>query len=78
MITILRAYGLRVVIYRDDHPPPHVHVIGDGEMKIELVAGGTPRVIGTKRMKATDARKALQAVADNQDMLLQMWSKLHG
>jgi hypothetical protein len=78
MITILRAYGLRVVIYRYDHPPPHVHVIGDGEMKIELVANGTPRVISTKRMRASDARKALQAVKEHQDALLQMWSELHG
>ncbi|MDP3314751.1 MAG: DUF4160 domain-containing protein, partial [Devosia sp.] len=29
---MLRAYGLRVVIYQFDHPPPHVHVAGDGEV----------------------------------------------
>jgi len=26
--TILRLDGLRVTIYPNDHPPPHVHVIG--------------------------------------------------
>jgi hypothetical protein len=78
MITILRPYGLRVVIYRFDHLPPHVHVVGDGEVKIELVAGGAPRIINVQGMKAGDVRKALQAVTDNQDMLLQMWSSLHG
>lgn len=78
MITILRASGLRVVIYQFDHPPPHVHVQGDGEMKIELVSGGTPRVIEVRGMKAGDIRKALDAVADNHDMLLRIWSDLHG
>jgi len=77
MITILRAYGLRVVIYQFDHPPPHVHVAGDGEVKIELLAGGKPRVLNVRGMKAGDVRKALEAVASNQDMLLQMWSELH-
>jgi len=28
MPTILRIDGLRVPIYPNDHPPPHVHVIG--------------------------------------------------
>jgi hypothetical protein len=28
MPTILRIGGLRVTIYPNDHPPPHVHVIG--------------------------------------------------
>ncbi len=28
MPTVLRIDGLRVTIYPNDHPPPHVHVIG--------------------------------------------------
>lgn len=30
MPTILRMFGLRVVIYSNDHRPAHVHVIGNG------------------------------------------------
>lgn len=29
MSTILRFQGYRVVIYANDHRPPHIHVIGD-------------------------------------------------
>jgi hypothetical protein len=37
MPTILRIDGLRVTIYPNDHPPPHVHVIGaKGEAVILL------------------------------------------
>ncbi len=78
MITILRAYGLRVVIYKADHLPPHVHVLGDGEIKIELSANGPPQLISVSGMKTGDVRKALQAVAEHQEMLLQMWSESHG
>ncbi len=44
MVTVLRADGLRVVIYTNDHLPAHVHVYGDGEAKIGLKAlrGFTP------------------------------------
>ena len=37
MVTVLRASGLSVVIFLDDHEPAHVHVFGDGEAKIELI-----------------------------------------
>jgi hypothetical protein len=78
MITILRAYGLRVVIYKADHLPPHVHVLGDGEVKIELVESGPPRLMSVSGMKTGDVRKAMLAVAEHRDMLLLMWSELHG
>jgi Domain of unknown function (DUF4160) len=46
MVTVLRAYGLRVVIYTNDHDPAHVHVFGDGEAKINLLsADGPPALI---------------------------------
>lgn len=46
MVVVLRAYGLKVVIYRDDHKPAHVHVLSDGEAKIDLVGSdGRPRLL---------------------------------
>ena len=36
MVTVLRAHGLRVVIFANDHRPAHVHAFGDGEAKINL------------------------------------------
>ena len=30
MPTVLRIDGVRVVIYPNDHPPAHVHVLGPG------------------------------------------------
>ncbi|MGH7152509.1 MAG: DUF4160 domain-containing protein [Acetobacteraceae bacterium] len=32
----MRAHGLWVVIFANDHQRAHVHVLGDGEAKINL------------------------------------------
>jgi hypothetical protein len=46
MVTVLRADGLRVIIYVNDHPPAHVHVFGDGEAKINLIGTqGAPDLV---------------------------------
>jgi hypothetical protein len=38
MPTVLRSGSLRVVIYPNDHPPAHVHVLGpDWVVVINLV-----------------------------------------
>jgi hypothetical protein len=37
MVTVHREGGFRFVIYRDDHPPAHVHVIKDGEIIVQLL-----------------------------------------
>lgn len=79
MITVLRASGLRIVIYRHDHEPPHVHVLGDGEVRILLFgAGGLPELVEITRMKPGDVRKALRAVRENHQLLLEEWRRIHG
>jgi hypothetical protein len=79
MITVLRARGLRVVIYRHDHEPPHVHVMGDGEVRIKLVGNdGFPELLGSWGMSAGDIRKAMRIVTDEQETLLRLWRQIHG
>jgi Domain of unknown function (DUF4160) len=58
MVTIHRESGYRFVIFIDDHEPAHVHVHGDGEMKINLVtADGLPQMVGFVGFKAADRRQ---------------------
>jgi hypothetical protein len=79
MVTIFREYGLRFVIFIDDHGPPHVHVFGDGIAKIEL---GTNRdevcVVDAEGMKTSVTRKAKRIVADRWDELMMKWKEFHG
>ena len=79
MVTVLRAEGLRVVIFTNDHEPAHVHVFGDGEAKINLRgAGGTPELVWADGMTRTEVRRALRIVAENQTLLLARWENIHG
>lgn len=79
MPTVLREANLRVVIYTDDHPPPHVHVFGDGETKIALVgqdgAAEVVRIVGADRR---ESRRALDIVREKRDYLLERWKDIHG
>ena len=79
MVTVLRAQGLRVVIYLNDHDPAHVHVFGDGEAKINLLgAGGSPELIWADGMSRGEVRRALRTVTDEQTALLARWEDIHG
>ena len=76
---MLRAQGLRVVIYINDHDPAHVHVFGDGEAKINLSGdGGLPMLIWADGMSRGEVRRALRLVAEQHAFLLARWEDIHG
>lgn len=80
MVTILREGGWSIIIYKDDHPPAHVHVIGHGgSMKIDLAApGDEPALLKSVGVTTRDIRRALAIVARHQDILLARWNEFHG
>jgi Domain of unknown function (DUF4160) len=79
MVTVLRAHGLRVVIFVNDHPPAHVHVFGDGEAKINLRgADGAPELVWADTMSRGEVPRAMGIVADQQAFLLARWEDIHG
>ena len=80
MPTVLRKRGFRVMIYVDDHEPPHVHAWkGSSEVVVLLAAGGGRPWIrehysATRRMQLA----ALRLVAEHNDFLLGEWRRIHG
>jgi len=65
MVTIYRAFGLRVVIFVDDHEPAHVHVFGDGEVKISLAGpDDEPDLVWAVGAKRNEVQRAM-ALAGN-------------
>ena len=78
MVTILSAQGLRFVIFVDDHEPAHVHVFGDGHLKVNLVGADGPALIWADGMKRGDIRRAMTIVAERQDEFLRRWRRIHG
>jgi Domain of unknown function (DUF4160) len=77
MPTAFREGGLRIIIYLDDHPPPHVHVIGDGEAKIALL-NGVPKLIWQRGFKQADVKRAMNMIEVQYQELMQMWDSIHG
>jgi hypothetical protein len=74
----LRYQNLRLVIYPNDHGPPHVHVVGPGfEVKVnlegEIRLGPSGRELGPVMR-----RSCLVAVRTNRTELLQILEELHG
>lgn len=79
MPTIINKDGFRVIIYPDDHLPPHVHVIKDNEeVKIDLGNNDIPPSIIEVWMNKKSTKKAMQIVMENQDILLKAWGDIHG
>jgi hypothetical protein len=78
MVTVHRESGLRFIIFTDDHPPPHVHVIGDGKAKIVLAGSdGKPELAYNDGLKAGDVRKDMRIVAEQQAIMLEQWNEYH-
>lgn len=80
MVTVHREAGLRFVVYKDDHPPAHVHVYsGDGIAKINLAGeNGAPGLISARGVSAGDLRRAMRIVKQEQAGMLAHWSEIHG
>ncbi|EUB98010.1 Protein of unknown function DUF4160 [Rhizobium sp. CF080] len=75
MVTVLRQHGLRFVIYTADHEPPHVHVYGDGEARIDIE---TLKVLTQGGMSDRDVRRAAEVIEANRQLFRETWRKYHG
>ncbi|MDR6817155.1 hypothetical protein J2X76_002328 [Neorhizobium sp. 2083] len=75
MVTVLRQHGLRFVIYTADHEPPHVHVYGDGEARIDIE---TLKILTQGGMSDRDVRRAAEIIEANRQLFRETWRKYHG
>jgi hypothetical protein len=76
MPKIYDANGFRVIIWPNDHSPPHVHVFNaDGETVIELGTGRVREVVG---MRGRDVARAKRIVTTLRDSFMDDWRRIHG
>lgn len=68
------------MIWLNDHPPPHVHVIRAGsELIINLGLGGSlPLVRFNRGMSNREKNAALLITALNNQIFLARWEEIHG
>ena len=79
MVVVYRQFGFRFAILTDDHEPAHVHVYGDGELKI-IIRGpdGLPVMDYKVGFKTNDQRRAMDVVLERQEEFLADWDRIHG
>ena len=80
MPTVYRFYGLRVVIYSNDHRPAHVHVMGKGcEAVFRLNVPSGPSDLRENFGFSERDLAMIAAEPDRQlvDLYVQ-WSAIHG
>ena len=80
MPTVLMIFGLRVVIYPNDHRPAHVHVQGNGcEAVFNLhCPDGPPDVQENYGFSKKELVKIADALSNNMFDLCAKWKVIHG
>jgi hypothetical protein len=74
----LRFHRFRVVVYPNDHGPPHVHVVGPGwELRVALNAELVV-ISMAGDVRSRDVVQALAVVERERHRLLIIWRELHG
>ena len=80
MPTVLSIFGLRVVVYPNDHRPAHVHVIGGGcEAVFNLHCPADPSELReTMGFPQRELGRIAAALQLRLASLCQHWSRIHG
>ena len=79
MPTALRIDGLRVVIYPNDHRPPHVHVLGAGTEAVFILncPAGPPTLRESFGFTTAELNRIASALAANLTALCTEWERVH-
>ena len=79
MPTLFHRGEYRVILFMNDHPPPHVHVVDDGYAKVSI--GSTPadvRLINVQRIPPRMIRSIVREVVRRRSFICEQWSAIHG
>lgn len=81
MAEIFRLNGFKVVIFSDDHNPPHVHIRkGDFEVKIDISGERAELMAGEENSRQAADKKlrkqALKIADDNLVTLINEWRQI--
>lgn len=81
MPTVLRINNIRIAIYPNDHPPPHVHAVGpDGALaKFNLNPPDGPVTLAEQTgFREKDIAVLGQAIAAHYAAIYAIWRQYHG
>ena len=77
--TLLVVGRYHIVVYPNDHSPPHVHIVGSGHAK--FLIGSTPddvNLLEHEGVQARDLRRIAEVTIDRHRECLAGWRKYRG
>lgn len=79
MATLFHVGSYRIVVYSNDHSPPHVHAVGDGHAKFDLGATASAvRLTEVDGIPVRDVRRIAAMIAKHHAECLAAWERIHG
>jgi hypothetical protein len=79
MPTLFRVGAYRIVIHSNDHPPPHVHAIGDGSATFESgFHRADIRLVACRGIALGDLRRLATEIANRHHECQVAWRNRHG
>jgi hypothetical protein len=74
--TVVRQDGYQLIIFTNDHPPPHVHVRHSG--RVARARLKPIEILHNSGYNARELSKIRAIVEEHQALLLEAWFELHG
>jgi hypothetical protein len=81
MAEVFRHKGPRIVVYSNDHPPAHVHLLRGAESPDEAKFAldvDAVTLVWSVGFKASEVRSAGQAITDRLALCWAKWREIHG
>jgi hypothetical protein len=76
--TVLTVRNIRVAIYSNDHPPPHVHAVRRDGARATFGLNGPVVLPGQAGFRAADIAEVGRAVAAELPAVCAKWRAIHG
>ncbi len=81
MPTVLNVRNTRVVIYSNDHPPPHVHATRGNEARARFALNcpeGPVELMDHEGYKLVEIREIGEVIAASLPAICAKWKEIHG
>ncbi|UDF05688.1 DUF4160 domain-containing protein [Asticcacaulis sp. AND118] len=81
MPTLLTLRNIRIAIYTNDHPPPHVHALKGNEAEARFRLNGSQGPVELwdhEGFKLSELNEIGALIAENLEAICEKWSEIHG
>ena len=79
MPTLFQRGEFRVILFVNDHPPPHVHVVDDGYAKVAIGRSARDvRLTDVRNIAPRTIRAIVKEIIVRRSTISDAWNSIHG